>query len=939
MKKIISLALAATLCFFVSNTPAQTLTNQQQQTVNTLFKKRGEVYFKFTIGSKQEVNTLTKIISIDNVENKTVYAFANKQGFSKFLLLNYQYTVLPNPNTLRKVKMSKKTAKSSMQTQSTWDVYPTYPEYEAQMNQFVTSYPNLCKLVNIGTLPSGRKLLILKITDNVNVRENEPQFLYTSSMHGDEIAGYVGMLHYIDYLLSNYGSDARVTGLVNNMEIWINPLANPDGTFAGGDMDVNGATRYNANNIDLNRNYPDPAAGPHPDGNAYQPETQAFMAFADSMHFVMAANLHGGSELINYPWDTWPQLHADDDWYQRESNKYADTVHANCVSGYFMSQGNGVTNGYAWYTITGGRQDYMNYFKHCRELTLELSMIKICPETDLLNNWEYNYRSWLNYMEEALHGVRGIIKDACTNQPIRAQVFVTGHDFDSSHVYSAIPIGDYYRPIIDGTYSLTYSAPGYQSQTINNVVVTDGNATIVNVSLQAILPTANFTASSTNVCGGVVSFTDLSGSATSWVWSFGDGSTSTQQNPSHIYTTNGTYNVQLKTSNCVGTDSLLKTNYLTVTVNNSPVVQPATACGPAAVTLSATAANTVNWYDAQTGGNLVHIGTSYTTPTLSSSTTYYVENALPIGSSQYVGATNNTIGTGGFYTAGTYHYLVFTATSSFNLVSVLVNANTPGNRTIQLRNSAGAVLQQAVVNIPQGSNRININFNVPVGSDMQLGVAGNCDLYRNNMGGNYPYIINGVVSITGNSAGNPVYYYYFYDWEINQSCISARVPVTATINGVVATPIASQTGNCLNSSASTGNQWYSVSTGIIAGETGASFCPTQDGNYFVAASNACGSDSSNIIAFTSSGISENNTGTFSMYPNPNNGVFTVDLSAFNNHEVLVELFNLLGEKVYNEKTTSKTLVVNSTNLETGIYFLKVFSEQTSSVQKVIVRKK
>ena len=74
-------------------------------------------------------------------------------------------------------------------------------------------------------------------------------------------------------------------------------------------------------------------------------------------------------------------------------------------------------------------------------------------------------------MEEALHGVRGIIKDACTNQPIVAELFITAHDFDSSQVYSALPLGDYFRPIMAGTYDLTFSAPGYQNKIINNVVI------------------------------------------------------------------------------------------------------------------------------------------------------------------------------------------------------------------------------------------------------------------------------------------------------------------------------------------------------------------------------------------------------------------------------------------------------------------------------------
>lgn len=1027
MKKALSLLFAFSMLLCSIEANSQILTKSQQKTVDKLFKKHGEVYFKFNITSKVEINSLTKIISIDNVKNNEVVAYANKSGFAKFIVLNYQYTVLSPPSSLNKVKMGK--GKSFTQVQTIWNTYPTYPNYETIMNQFVIDHPGICKLITIATLPSGRKLMLLKISDNINAKENEPQFLYTSTMHGDETAGYIGMLHYIDFLLTNYGTDARVTNLVNNMEIWICPLANPDGTYAGGNATVNGATRFNGNNIDLNRNYPDPQAGQHPDGNAWQPETQAFMAFADTMNFVMAANFHGGAEVVNYPWDTWAQLSADDNWWVRESSKYADTAMANAPAGYFTSvTPSGITNGFAWYTITGGRQDYMNYYKHCREFTLELSDIKLTPASDLLTNWNDNYRSWLNYMEEALHGIRGTIKDACTNQPIKAKVFISGHDFDSSHVYSALPVGNYHRPIYQGTYNVTYSAAGYQSQTINNIVITDGNATIQNISLNPISPVVNFAAAITSACGGTVDFTDLSGSSTSWFWTFGDGATSLQQNSTHVYTASGTYTIQLKVTNCAGADSLIKTNYVTVTVVNAPIVLSATApgCGPASVVLTAFGSGTLNWYDAATAGNIVNTGTSYTTPTLSSTTTYYVESDAGAGS-QYVGALNSSIGAGGYFTAGTYHYLVFTSSSAFTLVSVWVNANTAGNRTIELRNSAGTVLQSLVVNVPSGQNRITLNFNVPVGVDLQLGVAGNNNLYRNSAAAAYPYSLVGIVSITGNSANNLAYYYYFYDWEIKQGCTSVLVPVTATINpgtnvgasiaasssfcaGSIATftanasnggtapsyqwqvngsnvgtnsstfsssvlingdvvtciinssnscainnpetsnslsvlinplpstPVITLSGATLTSSAASGNQWYNGS-GIILDETGSSYSPTQNGNYFVIVTdgNGCSSDSSNLILIT--GVDESSAVSFSIYPNPNNGDFIVELKNFNNEETLVELVSVLGQSVYSEKTTNKKIHINSMNFSTGIYFLKVSSERYTKIQKMIVQKK
>ena len=364
-----------------------------------------------------------------------------------------------------------------------WDFYPTYEAYLDLLNQFEQNYPDLCDVFSIGTTVQGRQLMVAKISANVNVQENEPRFLYTSSIHGDELTGYVLMLRLIDHLLNNYGSDDKITTLLENMEIWINPLANPDGTYAGGNESVCCATRYNANNVDLNRNYPDPQDGPHPDGNAWQKETLEFMELADSVQFVMAANFHGGAEVFNYPWDTWAQLHPDDDWWQLVGREWADTVHANAPSGYFTFMDNGVTNGYEWYEVDGGRQDYMNYYHHCREITLEISDIKLLPENLLPDYWEYNYRSFINYMAQGLYGISGTVTDSESGFPVKATITINDHDNNGSWVLSDSITGGYFRPVMQGTYSITYSAPKYASQTFEQVSAANYQKTIKDVEL------------------------------------------------------------------------------------------------------------------------------------------------------------------------------------------------------------------------------------------------------------------------------------------------------------------------------------------------------------------------------------------------------------------------------------------------------------------------
>lgn len=444
------------------------------------YAQQHEYYFKFKINEQSDLYTLTKTISIDNVVGNEVYAYANDKQMLDFIKLGYFYDMLPNPGTLINPKMS-----GNIDEIKDWDVYPTYDGYVAMMNQFATTYPNLCRIVNAGTTVQGRLILFAVISDNVATREAEPQFQYSSSMHGDETTGYVLMLHLIDYLLTNYSTNPQVTNLVNNEEIWINPLANPDGTYHGGNNTVNGAQRYNANGYDLNRNFPDPAAGPYP-GGTRQPETTIFMNVAANNHFVMSCNFHGGAEVVNYPWDTWARLTADNNWWVYVSRQYADTVHAYSVSGYMTDLNNGITNGYAWYRVTGGRQDYHTYFQHGRECTIELSHTKLLPPSQLPAHWNYNYRSFLNYMQKALYGITGTVKDSVTLQPVYARVFIAGHDIDSSFVYSDSLFGKYYRTIFGGTYDLTFSAPGHYTKTVTGVYVKNDSTTIRDVLLSPL---------------------------------------------------------------------------------------------------------------------------------------------------------------------------------------------------------------------------------------------------------------------------------------------------------------------------------------------------------------------------------------------------------------------------------------------------------------------
>jgi len=466
MKKVVLLLLLISSVYF-------------GQDINSkYFKENGEVYFRFKLENKSLINDISRQISIDNFRNDSVYAYANESEFGNFMKFEIKYQVLKHPGDVPNVKMS-----NSLEGVKAWDSYPTYDVYVQMMQQFAMLYPNICRIVDAGNTVQGRKILFAKISDNVDANENEPEFMYTSTMHGDETTGYILMLRLIDSLLTGYGVNDRITNLVNNMEIWINPNGNPDGTYRGGNSTVTGARRYNANNIDINRNFPDPVAGQHPDGNAWQPETIIMMNLAQSNRFVMSANFHGGAEVVNYPWDTWSKLHPDNNWYVSISRKYADTVHLHSPSGYMTYLNNGITNGYAWYRVTGGRQDYYNYFARCREVCIEISDSKLLSGSLLPAHWEYNKRSFLNYMEESLKGLRGVVTNT-QNQFVKAKITIQGHDMDNTEVFSDSLTGNYHRPIYPGTYTVVVSADSHITKTFTNIVVASGSTTLLDVVLE-----------------------------------------------------------------------------------------------------------------------------------------------------------------------------------------------------------------------------------------------------------------------------------------------------------------------------------------------------------------------------------------------------------------------------------------------------------------------
>lgn len=108
--------------------------------------------------------------------------------------------------------------------------YHNYAEMTAAVNKVVADHPSIARKISIGTSHEGRDLMAVKISDNVGVDENEPEILFNSQQHAREHLTVEMAIYLLDLFTDNYGSDARITNIVNNREIWIIPSVNPDGS-------------------------------------------------------------------------------------------------------------------------------------------------------------------------------------------------------------------------------------------------------------------------------------------------------------------------------------------------------------------------------------------------------------------------------------------------------------------------------------------------------------------------------------------------------------------------------------------------------------------------------------------------------------------------------------------------------------------------------------
>lgn len=455
--------------------------------------------------------------------------------------------------------------------------------------------------------------------------------------------------------------------------------------------------------------------------------------------------------------------------------------------------------------------------------------------------------------------------------------------------------------------------------------------------------TAGFTFNAAASCNlpENVAFINSSTNATGYVWNFGDGSpTSATPNPIHPYTIQGSYTVELISTNACGADSIIQTQAVQIT-GGAPTAPNVSICSGQSVTINASGTN-ISWYSDPAGSNsLQQSVNTYTTPVLTSTTTYYL-GSFTSPSPVSVGPANDAISAASEYTsANAFRGLTFDNSVNQTLNSVIVYATGAGNRTFVLEDSLGNVIDSATMPLINGEQTVQLGFNLPAGNGMVLGIIGTTNLARNSSGAVYPYIsTDGSLSITGNNAGAQGRYYFFYNWQIQQpGCSSALTPVTVFVLNsggyyFTATGTGTPTVNFTPGDTSSANT-YTWNFGDGSNPSMA-VSPTHTyatgGIYtvqLIVSNGNCADTVSKTINTLVLGINDINAlSSANVYPNPATNLLTLSVNSSKQYAgCQLNISNVIGQNVYGQEVDlssgANKFDIDIANLRAGVYIISL----------------
>jgi len=403
----------------------------------------------YVLAGREDVDFLKSFgVSIESVDVIGVRVYATDEQLQELGRAGYEYFALPQEKRP--------------------GFYPTLTQALNTIQSYQTTYPDIMRVSQIGSSAGGHPIYAVRITDNPDTEEVEPELIVDCNIHGNEGIGFLTCDNFIKYLGNNYGSDTTVTNIVNNHELWFIPLLNPDG--------YNADIRYNSNGYDLNRCFgfwwdgyeESQPAGPSP---LSQPETQAATWLAINNNPILAISFHSGAALINYPFNTREQRAPDNDNLIFLANSYMS------ASGYITQ----MTNGWDWYAAFGISEE--QYYGSAGSLpyTVELSnTYEPTTQSDVDYYTSHNVPAIMDWIGKSDFGVHGVIKNQA-DEPVEAMVIVQELDWPA---YSDPLLGDYHRFLLPGSYNLWVWANGYQPQVVPVTVTKESKAAQQDITLE-----------------------------------------------------------------------------------------------------------------------------------------------------------------------------------------------------------------------------------------------------------------------------------------------------------------------------------------------------------------------------------------------------------------------------------------------------------------------
>lgn len=403
--------------------------------------------------------------------------------------------------------------------------YRNYDEMLAELQLLASTYPNLCMLTDIGDSRGSEyaangtsyyddfqhDIWALKISDNVTIEEDEHEVYYFGAHHAREPISMETAMGVLLHLVNNYGTDPQITEYVNNTQIWFVPLVNPNGhkivwdqtdvwwrknirdNNNNGVFDTDHSSGTGDDGVDPNRNYGFEwgftGASGNPNGETYhgpepfsEPELQAIRDLMMSHHFVAGISYHTYGEQVLYPYGYANNVVSPD----HEALDDLAAMIATNTAGY----GGGTytySPSYELYPCMGTTDDY-GYGQHGTfAYTVEEATQFIPGASAIQGVVDSNVIGAMKILERLQSRMlTGHITDATTGDPLVGTIFVEG--IDDSPIFrepycSEPAFGRYHRLLLNGTYTVTFSAFGYEPVTCTDVQIVNDDVTVLDVAM------------------------------------------------------------------------------------------------------------------------------------------------------------------------------------------------------------------------------------------------------------------------------------------------------------------------------------------------------------------------------------------------------------------------------------------------------------------------